>query len=608
MCGIVGQIGLKKDLKIIKSEVERMMDIITYRGPDGEGIYQDSRAIFGMRRLSIIDLNNGWQPIYNEDFSIVVVLNGEIYNYKELRKQLIHKGHQFRSLSDTEVIVHLYEEYGDQFIQQLNGMFSFCLYDINRQRVIIARDRIGIKPLYYSILNEKVYFASEIKSILTCSDFPRIVDEIGLSHYLSFNYVPQPFTLFKHIKKVKPGFMLIIKNNIVEEKMYWDVPLKSNYNLTENQISKKINKKIQQSVKLRLRSDVPLGAFLSGGLDSSIIVSKTTKLIKNPLNTFSIGFKEEKFSELPYSNKVAKLFKTDHTTKIVEPDLISQLNKSIWHNDNPHGDVSFMPTNTVSELASKKVTVVLTGDGGDELFAGYEKYVKYENFSCDEKSYRKYFEDVSVFNLEMKNKLLNNDFSKKINDEVDSFYIANEYFKKYNKQNKDFINSILYSEIKLLLEGNNLVKPDRMGMAESIEARVPFLDHNFVEFAASIPSEYKLKNKTTKYILKKAMENYLPWDIIYRDKQMFTVPIGEWFKKDLKDLVYNVLLDSRTEKRGYFNSNYIKQLIDEHMTEKKDRTRELRNLLILEIWHRMYIDNFFDKPPSMCELGIKFDA
>lgn len=606
MCGIVGQIRLENNVKIKKSEVQKMMDIMIYRGPNGEGMYHDDKTTFGMRRLSIIDLKNGWQPIYNEDESVVVVLNGEIYNFKEIREALTEKGHIFKTLSDTEVIVHLYEEYGNEFIHHLNGMFSFCLYDRNEDLFIVARDRIGIKPLYYSLLNNKLYFASEIKSILACEDFPRLVDKVGMNHYLSFNYVPQPFTLFKNVKKIRPGTYLMVKNNRVTESTYWDVPMVNNDNLTEEEIIKNINDKLDASVKIRLRSDVPLGAFLSGGLDSSTIVAKSTKMIEHPLHTFSIGFNEERFSELPYSNIVGDLFKTNHVTKVVEPNLIEQLPKSIWHNDNPHGDVSFMPTNTVSELASEKVIVVLTGDGGDELFAGYDKYIKYENYQSNEESYRAYFEDVSVFNYEMKEKLLTESFLYEMKEHLDSFKVANMYFSKYSEVNDDFINSILYSEIKLLLEGNNLVKPDRMGMAESIEARVPFLDHNFVEFAATIPSELKLHDQVTKYILKKSTEEYLPHNIIYRDKQMFTVPIGEWFKRDLKDLVYNVLLDPKTVARGYFNIDYIKNLIEQHMTETKDRTRELRNLLILEIWHRMFIDGFYNSPPSLEELGIKF--
>ncbi|MEH7383526.1 asparagine synthase (glutamine-hydrolyzing) [Bacillus sp. JJ1533] len=605
MCGIAGQVAINKNVKLDNQNLDEMLKVIVHRGPDGMGKYIDPNIHMGMRRLSIIDLEGGWQPVYNEDKTIAVVFNGEIYNYKELRNILINKGHVFSTNSDTEVIVHLYEEYGENFIKYLNGMFAISLHDKSANKVLLIRDRLGIKPFYYYLKGNVLYFSSEIKSILQCKGVERTVDIVAMNHYLSYNYVPSPYTMFKGIKKLKPGNYIRITEGNLNEIEYWDVPLNISNNKSEDELIDEYNNILDDAVKLRLRSDVPVGAFLSGGLDSSTIVAKTKSILKKPFYTFSIGFGETEYSELPYSEMVSKEFGTNHMTKVVKPNLIEELPKAIWHCDNPHGDVSFMPTNTVSKLAATKVKVVLTGDGGDELFGGYDKYKEISCFDTKEEDYREYFEKVSVYNLEAKETLYSQPYKDLLAEEIDSFNIINEYFEKAKNESADFLNHILYSEIKLLLEGNNLVKPDRMGMAESIEARVPFLDYRMVEFAARIPSKLKINRNQTKYLMKKAAEDFLPNEIIYRKKQMFTVPIGEWFKKDLKDLTYNVLLDEKTLNRGYFNREAIEQLLDEHMNNKKDRTRELRSLLILEIWHRMFIDNLYSNPPTLEQLGIK---
>ena len=605
MCGIVGQIALQNECTLYKDDLKKMLNVIKHRGPDGEGEYLDDYVHIGMRRLSIIDLESGWQPIFNEDKSIVVVFNGEIYNYKELRCLLIKKGHVFRTDSDTEVIVHLYEQYGEDFIEHLNGMFAIAIYNIKLKSVLLIRDRLGIKPLYYYNDGNKFIFGSEIKSILQCRDVKRQVDLKAMNHLLSFNYVPLPFTLFRNIKKVNPGNYLKISDGDIQEIEFWDVPHEINDKKSESEFIYEFNNLLDDAVRLRLRSDVPVGAFLSGGVDSSTIVAKMNKLLNKEFNTFSIGFKEEKYSELKYSNVVSKKFGTKHISEVVTPNLINDLTKSIWYCDNPHGDVSFMPTNTLSKLASKYVTVVLTGDGGDELFGGYDKYKSISNEIIENNDYYSYFEGISVFNTKDKHKLYSDYYQEALGEEIESYPIIEKYFDIAKEHNNDFLNHIFYSEIKLLLEGNNLIKPDRMGMAESIEARVPLLDYRIVELASSIPSKLKIKDGETKYIMKKAVEGYLPNEIIYRKKQMFTVPIGEWFKKDLRYLIEDVLLDGRTLQRGYFNEEKIKTLIDDHVSETKDRTRELRVLLILEIWHRMYIDNLFSEPPTLEDLGIK---
>lgn len=608
MCGIAGVLSLQagfKDINI-KKTLKKMTDIIRYRGPNGEGFYSDQRIGLGMRRLSIIDIAGGDQPIYNEDGTLVLVFNGEIYNYLELRKTLLQKGHCFQTESDTETIVHLYEEYGNGFIQYLNGMFAFALWDRKKEKMILCRDRLGVKPLYYHNNGTYLSFASEIKSILQNNWVQAEVDIEAMDALLSYNYCPGELTMFKGIKKVNPGSCLVFEKGILKKEKYWDLPRYTNREETqENKIVEEMFDILEDAVRIRLRSDVPLGAFLSGGIDSSTVVGLMSKLMDRPVKTFSIGFSDERFNELPYADMVAGLFKTDHCTKVVDFDVINLLPKSIWHCDNPHGDVSFLPTYQLSSLASQYVTVVLTGDGGDELFAGYEKYAdfyKNESRLVGDSRIDKYLNSTAVFDQELKDMLYSPSFKKKTGGYI-PYKLFYEAVQGYEE--KDFTDQMLYADMKLLLEGNNLIKPDRMGMAVSIEPRGPFLDYRLVEYVAALPSSLKLREGEKKYILKKGLESFLPREIIYRKKQMFTVPIGEWFKSSLKELVYSVLLDKKTLERGYFNADQLKKMLDDHVGGAANYTRQIRLLLVLELWHRMFIDHSFIQAPDLDKLAIK---
>ena len=591
MCGIAGQFSVKKSI-INVTEVKNMLKLIQHRGPDGEGIFESGACVFGMRRLSIIDLDGGWQPIYNEDQTLVCCSNGEIYNYIELRKELEPK-HKFKTNSDTEVIVHLYEEYGVSFVNKLNGMFAIALFDQKTDRLLIYRDRLGKKPLYYCHSGNKFYFASEIKCILACEGIKPKCNFKALDYILSYNYLPTNMTSFEGISKLMPGEYLSIDKNSFNTYKYWDLPAfdTSMKGYSENDVIEYVDSLLGNAISIRLRSDVPVGAYLSGGVDSSLVVAKTSSIV-NRLKTFSIGFNEKSFDESIYSQKVAGLYYTDHTNQIVEDDFFSLIPKTIWLNDNPHGDVSFLPSYVLAEIAARRVKTVLTGDGGDELFGGYDKYLGYINDGMP--SMRDFFERNSVFSVNQKKLLYTEHAKNKIeayNENCLNFVenLEKEFLER--SPGIDRLNILLNLETKLLLEGNNLVKPDRMGMGNSLEARMPLLDYRLVEFVTKLPSNLKIRDGITKYLLKKVASKYLPDDIVYRKKQMFTVPIGEWFKGPLKQAAYSILMDKRTVQRNIFNVDYVKFMLDQHTSGMDNFTRQLRLLIIIELWHRIFIDS-----------------
>lgn len=605
MCGIAGQISMKNGVCLDVDELEKMLQLIVHRGPDGKGIYEDVSVIFGMRRLSIIDLNTGWQPLYNENKTFVCCCNGELYNYKELKRDLIQRGHHFRTESDIEIIPHLYEEYGELFIEKVNGMFSIALWDSLEKRMLLYRDRLGKKPLYYMESNNILYFASEIKSILTCRNVKRKCNLKALDYLLTYNYIPNHMTAFDNIYKLMPGHYMVIQNGSIQDKEYWDIPIgergESKNFSDEGKILEHLNNLLEDSTKIRLRSDVPVGAFLSGGVDSSIVVANASKFVKG-IKTFSIGFKEQRFNELPYSRAVSELYGTKNIEEIVDSQFFDLLPATIWLNDNPHGDVSFLPTYVLSRLTAKHVKTVLTGDGGDELFGGYSKYLDFtRNNSL---SYADFFENTSVFD-QAKKKSLYTDSVKAHLYGTNCVNYINEYLNgmALNPKDCDRLNILLYLETKLLLEGNNLVKPDRMGLGNSVEARMPLLDYRLVEYVFSLPSHFKIRDGETKYILKKAsILEGIPKEIIYRDKQMFTVPVGEWLKKDLRPLAYSILMDERTSSRDIFERSYVNLLLEQHMSGKANYTRQLRLLIIIELWFRIFIDNFYETTPTLSQL------
>jgi len=581
-----------------------------------------------MRRLSIIDLVTGHQPMANEDETCWVVHNGEIYNFLDLRRELESLGHSFRSHSDTEVILHSYEEWGPECVNRLRGMFAFAIYDqgsgSGSERLFLARDRVGKKPLYYYRDSKCFVFASEIKAILAHPQVPRRMNRRALPLYLAYGYVPAPHTIFENIYELPPGHLMTVQDGDLVTKTYWDASnaFDRKSDLSQEEIIDRLQQLLQESVRLRLVSDVPLGAFLSGGLDSTAIVAYMARLMDQPVKTFAIGFEDDpSFNELEYARLAARALDTDHHEFVVRPDAIDLLPKLVWHYDQPFADSSAIPTYLVAQLTREHVTVALTGDGGDELFAGYERFAaarlaevyrrtpqivqsilarvlnglpestRYDGFVRRARRFaesapfplaERYLGWVGIFDTDFIRELLSNGADLNI---VNHFQ---GYFQKV--QEADPIGQLLYVNIKTYLPGDLLVKTDRMSMANSLEARCPFLDQELLEFAACIPTALKLRRLATKYILKKALKEQVPQEIIRRKKHGFGVPVGRWFRTDLKSYVREVLLGAEALRRRYFNESAIRRLIDEHQSGTRDHGHKLWALLTFEIWHRIFID------------------
>lgn len=626
MCGICGKINFNSepiDSKLIHS----MAEVLNHRGPDDMGVYVNGNVGLGHKRLSIIDLSGeARQPMSNEDSSIWIVYNGEIYNFQELKKTLEEKGHIFRSRSDTEVIIHLYEDSGIECVKLLRGMFAFAIWDENKKRLFLARDRIGKKPLNYAVKNDFLIFASEIKSILEDPDIKREVNSDSLHHYLTYQYVPHPETMFMGIKKLLPGHILVWEQGKIKIEQYWSLSYKDKVKLTEEECSERLLELLTEATKIRLISDVPLGAFLSGGIDSSAIVAIMSKISNKPVKTFSIGFKEKSFNELKYAKTIAKLFNTEHREYIVEPDCLEVLPKLIWHFDEPFADSSSIAVYYLARMTHQEVTVALNGDGGDESFAGYKRYamnkmaniyslaplfirntitgfikgfpestakngfiknfkrfVKGTNFSKE----NRYGYWMSIFDNESKNNLYSEYFKNRLANTNSWDYIAENYRKC---DVIDLLDSTLFVDVMTYLPCDLLTKVDITSMANSLECRSPFLDHKLMEFCASIPSNLKLKGITTKYILKKALKKILPSGILQRKKAGFGVPVGSWFRNELKRYGYETLLSQKSIERGYFDKDALKRLLDEHCSGKIDHGHRIWALVNLELWHQMFID------------------
>ncbi|MFJ7952313.1 asparagine synthase (glutamine-hydrolyzing) [Lysinibacillus sp. NPDC096418] len=600
MCGIAGVCNCFNGVEGF-SDLNKMLDAIHHRGPNEEGVFNSKFVKFGMKRLSIIDISNGSQPMYSENGRYSMVYNGEIYNYIELKEEIEKEGYKFKTNSDTEVVLKSFELYGVDAFSKFNGMFALAIWDNYSEQLILARDRFGKKPLHYMIYNNTLYFGSEIKSIIINNNVPREINNKALDLLLTYNYVPYPYTLFNNIYKVPPGSYLTFNKEGFNITMYYDLKAQINQSIKsiketdENTIIKEVKDILSDAVKIRLRSDVPVGAFLSGGVDSSLI----SCLMKESLDfkTFSIGFPEERFNELQFSQYVADSLKTDHYTKIVKPDSIKDLPDVIWHTDQPHGDISFLPYGEVAKLASEYVKVVLTGDGADEIFGGYDKYK--DLLDQGERWQEEFFEKNAVFDNVMKEKIYSDNFK----EEIDLSFAYKEFKKRLDGIEGDSTQKVLFTEIDLLLEGNNLEKPDRMTMAHSIEARSPFMDYRLVEYAFSIPTAIKFKNNRQKSVLKSILEEYLPYEFVNREKSMFTVPIGEWFKGELQEFIRAILISKRFEERGFFNQAFVKSMLDDHVSGKQNYTRQLRLLLIIELWFRIFIDEMYDNAPTLDELN-----
>jgi len=614
MCGICGIVYSDREQMVERNTLKKMCDMITHRGPDDEGFYINQHVGLGMRRLSIIDLSTGKQPISNEDGQIWIVFNGEIYNHKEIRAELENKGHQFKTKTDTEAIVHAYEEYGDSCVQKLNGMFAFAIWDNRNHTLFLARDRIGIKPLYYLFDKNRLIFGSELKSILRAGDIPKRIDLQALDHFLTFEFIPAPLSIFQDIKKLPPGHTLKLKNNEIRICSYWDVELKSN-GKEPAQVKRNLRELLQDAVKVRLMSDVPLGAFLSGGVDSSIIVALMAQVMEEPVKTFSIGFEDSTYNELKYARMIAEKFNTEHHEFIIKPDAVELADNLLKYLDEPFGDFSIFPTYLVSKMARDYVTVVLSGDGGDELFAGYDTYIadKIANLtkfldmippSPKKKGLinraKRFVEGMKlpedlhhtrwmIFLQQAEKELLYDRDVKSGVQEFDPFKFERSYFANAAYHQHDDINKQMYVDLKMYLVDNILVKVDRMSMATSLEARVPFLDHRFVEFSATVPGDYKMQGMKTKVILKQAMEELLPNEILYRGKEGFSIPIKNWLKKELKPLMMDTLASDKIKREGFFNSNYIDKLVSEHLKGTENHSHRLWALIIFGRWYDLYM-------------------
>lgn len=585
MCGIFGYFH-RQGRSLEPDVLAEMGKAILHRGPDDQGIHATHGMAIGNQRLSIIDVKGGHQPFVSDDGQIVVVQNGEIFNHVELAQELARAGHPCRTHSDTEVLLRLYESEGIGFLHKLNGMFAFAIIDKREQAMYVVRDRIGVKPLYVHDDGVQMTFASEIKSILKAGMPKPAMDREALHHYLSFNYVPAPYTMYQGIRHVMPGHAMKVTRAGTQSWRWWSLAdAQPEHGRTETDWMEEFNAILDDAVRLRLRCDVPFGAFLSGGVDSSTIVGLMARHMNEPVKTFCIGFHDPLYDESSFAQAAADRFGTLHTMERVDADMLDLWPMATYHCDQPHGDISFLPTYRVSELAVRDVKVVLTGDGGDELFAGYDKYKSFFaqpdiSSLSDEAFHRRYFDSISLFNEAGKRSIYGNGMHD-VAEKYDSFEVAKPWFEAVPHQ--DRINQALLLDMQLLLSGNNLVKPDRMGMAVSLEARTPFLDYRMMEFAFRMPGELKLKNGETKYLYKKAVSGMIGEELAYRKKQMFTVPVGDWFRRDKVSYCVQRFTTLK-ELNGIFDTPQTEHLLAQHIDGKQNHTREIRALISLSHW------------------------
>jgi asparagine synthase (glutamine-hydrolysing) len=625
MCGIAGAVCATRESNIDEGLVRQMCNLIIHRGPDDEGIFVQDGAGLGMRRLSIIDLSGGHQPVFNEDRSAWVVFNGEIYNFQELRAGLESRGHRFYTKTDTEVIIHLYEEMGADCVHKLRGMFALAIYDKRKRKLILARDRLGKKPLHYARVKDNLYFASEIKSILAVAPELAKVNAQGLLEYLYYGYVPDPITAFTGIHKLPPGHLLEFENGEIRVRQYWDLPQFGTYSpKSEEACLEEMEHRLLEATRMRLISDVPLGAFLSGGTDSSTVVALMARASSGPVKTFSIGFTKDDFNEAEYARMVARKFATDHHEMILEPDVVATAQHLAGSLEEPFGDSSMLPTYYVSQMARQHVTVALSGDGGDELFAGYDRYRIHANRRFFEyvpewarKFYRnqvfpllptgtrgrrfsynvtlpwreRYVDGLSfVSTFERDAPLLSDDFRQMLRRGDDPQNALLRYFPKALAT--DPVSELLYVDTKTYLPADILTKVDRMSMLNSLEVRVPMLDHEFVEFVTSLPAAWKLRGNKQKYILRKLAERVgVPREALDRQKQGFALPLAHWMRNELKELLL-ILLEPRSLQRGYFEPDGIRKLMNAHLHQGQEVSGRLWRLLMFELWHRSFLEKF----------------
>ncbi len=630
MCGICGVVFMDPGHRVDGGLLVAMRDTLTPRGPDEAGIYLDGNVGLASRRLSIIDLAEGHQPMANEDGSVWVVFNGEIYNFKDLRRPLEDRGHKFATNSDTEVILHAYEEYGPDCLEHFNGMFAFALYDKKARRLFLARDRVGLKPLHYLWDGQRFLFASEIKALLQDPQVPRDINLLSLSKYLTYEYVPAPHTIFQAIHKLEPGHLLLldVSRRSLENRKYWDIPLFDDHlgYKREEEYAEELLSRLEESVRLRLVSDVPIGIFLSGGIDSSTVAALANKHHGSPIMAFTIGFDDKSFDESAYAIRVGRALGVDHRVENFQVQRMHEiLPRGMDAMDEPLGDASILPTYLLSEFAARHVKVVMGGDGGDELFAGYPTYqalkliryynifpteirtlirrlagalpVSHRNISMDFKIKQllrgagvsqeiMFFLWMGSFTEGEKRHLLTPAIWEQIKRR-NAFEDLFDYIKESNLKGE--MERALYLSMKLYLQDDILVKVDRASMANSLEVRAPFLDYTFVEFAAQLPTILKLRRLTTKYLLKKAVASLLPREIVQRGKKGFGIPVGRWILGELRDMFEEYLGEARIRREGFFSPAFVRGLLEDHLARRKDNRKLLWTLLMFQLWRERWL-------------------
>ena len=631
MCGIAGIYNFATEKTVDSLLIKKMCSELVHRGPDDEGIYCKDNIGLGHRRLSIIDLGGGHQPMANEDGSVWIVFNGEIYNFQELKEELLLKGHSFKTHCDTETIIHLYEEEGEECVRKLRGMFAFAIWDEKKKKLFLARERIGKKPLHYTVFDGKILFASEIKAILQDPSVRRRIDHEALHDYLSLLYVPAPKTMFEGIQKLPAGHYLVCDKEGVKLTKYWDIDFSRTVADSEEALKEELYNKLKEAVKIRLISDVPLGAFLSGGIDSSSVVSLMSELEDKPVVTNSIGFSVKAFDELKYASLLSKRYSTEHHEYVVEPKALEILDKLVWAYDEPFGDASSIPTYYVSKMARQNVTVALSGDGGDENFAGYNRYMysdalvrlqkvlpgfvkagaKAVSSSLSSKDsgawirkinnklqelylspFEMYFKMISIYKEEEKALLYSGALKEKM-----KYYDSRDNFRRIfdSCPSPDYISKLQYLDIKTYLCDDILVKVDRASMAVSLEVRAPMLDHKFMEFVATIPAGLKARHQKGKYIFKKAMSRNIPSEILNRSKMGFDIPMTHWLRTNLKNLVEAELFAKDGIIAELFDLEYVKKMweIVQYANlkgfRKTDFSYRIWLLFIFSRWHKKYI-------------------
>jgi asparagine synthase (glutamine-hydrolysing) len=623
MCGICGIFEFDQSRPVARADVHAMNQTLRHRGPDDDGVYVAPGIGLGHRRLSIIDVAGGHQPISNEDGSIWVLLNGEIYNYPELRQELLGRGHRLATRSDTEAIVHLYEDYGEGCFTHLRGMFAIALWDSRKRKLILARDRAGEKPLFYYRDANRLLFGSELKAILAGPDVSVHTDNEALFDYFSFGYVPAPKSIYREVRKVQPGHYVVISDSSLRDECYWDLSFHPREDRSEAEWCEILRHQLCESTRIQLMSDVPLGAFLSGGVDSSTVVAMMRHIQKKgSVTTCSIAFEEEEYNEAPFARKIADQFATDHHEKTVHPQATEVIDKLAWHYDEPFADSSAIPTYYVSAVAREKVTVALGGDGGDENFAGYRRYYfdQFENRlrgiaplsirraifgplgriypplswaprvfrgratfqSLSRSPLEGYFNSLSIFRPDEKPRLFSSDFLRQVAG-YDSISVFQKHYD--NAGTDDPLTRIQYVDIKTYLPDDILTKVDRASMAVSLEVRAPFLDHHLMEMAATIPSSLKLRGTNGKYILKKTMSPTLPDDVLYRRKQGFAIPLDQWFRKEIKEMAYDNIIG---QDDGILDPKLLGKIWKQHQSGQADRSPQLWAVLMYRKWRSAF--------------------